>query len=69
MMNYNYKWGALSPNDPSQVPLKYFTQAEAQRHADHMNGMIETWEDNFDEFWNKEHWKVKPEQWVVKELE
>lgn len=60
--------GALSPNDPSPVPMKYFTQAEAQAHADNMNKLIGTWEENTNGLWNKDHWKVKPEPWVVMEL-
>ncbi len=65
---FDYKWGALSPSDPTQVPMKYFTQEEAQRHADFMNEFINTWEENPQGIWNKDHWKVKPEPWVVKEL-
>jgi hypothetical protein len=73
-----YKWGALSPNDPSQVPMKYFTQEQAQQHTDSMNKLIDTWEENpvtaVDKdgkeyrLWNKDHWKVKPEPWKVMEL-
>jgi hypothetical protein len=60
--------GAMSPNDPSPVPMKYFTKEAAQAHANCMNSLIESWEENLKEFWNKDHWKVKPEPWVVKEL-
>ena len=63
-----YKWGALSSSDPSPVPMKYFTQEEAQAHADTMNSLIETWEVNSQGLWNKDHWKTKPQSWVVKEL-
>lgn len=66
MMKYTHE--AMSPNDPTQVPMKYFTKEEAQAHADCMNKLIETWEENPKGLWNKEHWKVKPEPWVVKEL-
>jgi diadenosine tetraphosphatase ApaH/serine/threonine PP2A family protein phosphatase len=68
-MTKRFTWGALSPNDPSQVPIKYFTREEAEAHANHMDSLIETWEENPRGFWNKGHWKIKPEPWVVKELE
>ena len=64
----DYAWGALSPNDPTQVPMKYYTKEAAQHHADSMNSYIELWEENTHGIWNKDHWKVKPELWVVKEL-
>lgn len=63
-----YTHGALSPNDPSPVPMKYFSQEDAQRHADAMNQLIDTWEENANGLWNKDHWKTKPEPWIVKEL-
>lgn len=63
-----YTHGALSPNDPSQVPMKYFSIEEAQAHAEYMNKLIDTWEENLKGLWNKDHWKVKPEPWIVKEL-
>lgn len=66
---YGYKYGAVSSNDPTQTPLKYRTSDEAQQHADRMNKLIETWEENPQGLWNKDHWKVKPEPWTVKELE
>lgn len=79
LVEHDYKWGAISPNDPTPVPLKFYTQEEAQRHADNMNSLIETWEENpvlaIDKLtgkeirrWNKDHWKVKPEPWIVMEL-
>lgn len=67
-MNEEYTHGAVSQNDPSQVPMKYFSQEEAQAHADNMNKLIDTWEENPLGFWNKDHWRVKPEPWIVKEL-
>ena len=68
MEKFDYKWGALSPSDPSQVPMKYFTQEEAEAHADRMNALIETWEENKNGLWNKDYWKVKPKQWIVVSL-
>jgi hypothetical protein len=64
----DYAWGALSPNDPTQVPMKYYTKEAAQHHADSMNRQIDSWEENKDGRWNKDHWRVKPEPWVVEEL-
>ena len=67
----DYVWGAMSPSDPTQVPSKYYTREEAQQHADNMNKRIDTWEENLKGRpgrWNKDHWKVKPEPWVVKRL-
>lgn len=63
-----YTHGAMSPNDPSQVPLKFFSREDAQAHAVRMNKLIESWEENPNGLWNKDHWKVKPEPWVVREL-
>jgi hypothetical protein len=60
--------GAMSPNDPSQVPMRFYFEEDAQRHANTMNALIETWEENPNGLWNKDHWRVKPEPWVVKEL-
>jgi len=60
--------GAMSPNDPSQVPMKFYTKEDAEAHAVNMNSIIELWEENVHGIWNKDHWKVKPEPWVVKEL-
>ena len=68
MEEFEYTHGALSPNDPSQVPMKYYTKEEAEAHANNMNQLIDSWEENKNGFWNKDHWKVKPEPWIVKEL-
>ena len=68
MEEFEYTHGALSPNDPSPVPMKYFTKEAAEAHANSMNQLIDSWEENPKGFWNKDHWKVKPELWVVKEL-
>jgi hypothetical protein len=68
MEEFEYTHGALSPNDPSQVPMKYYTKEEAEAHVNTMNQLIDSWEENKDGFWHKDHWKVKPEPWVVKEL-
>lgn len=65
---FGYKWGAVSANDPNQNPLRYKTQVEAQAHADHMDKLIPTWDDPDNKFWNRDHWKVRPEPWVVKPL-
>lgn len=63
-----YTHGAKSPSDSSNVPLKYSSQEEAQHHADLMNSLINTWDENPIGFWNKDHWRVKPEPWIVVEL-
>ncbi len=65
---FGYKYGAVSPNDPNQMPMKYRTREEAQQHADLQNILKETWEENPVGLWNKDHWKVKPEPWIVFEL-
>jgi len=66
MTQDSYKWGAMSPNDPTPVPLKFHTKEQAQHHADNMNALLETWETN--PIWNKNHWKVKPQPWTIMEL-
>ncbi len=63
-----YTYGALSPNDPSQVPLKFTSLELANKHAETMNALIDTWEENVKGTWNKEHWKEKPLPWVVQAL-
>jgi hypothetical protein len=60
--------GAMSPNDPSPVPMKFYTKEDAEAHAVNMNSIIDLWEENAHGIWNKDHWKVKPELWIVKEL-
>lgn len=64
----NYTHGALSTNDPSNVPIKYSSREEAQAHADFMNSIRITWQENPTGLWNKDHWKEQPEPWVVVEL-
>jgi hypothetical protein len=60
--------GAMSPNDPSPVPMKFYTKEDAEAHAVNMNSIIGLWEENVHGIWNKDHWKVKPKPWVVMEL-
>ena len=78
-MTFDYKWGAMSSNDPTPVPLGFYTKEEAQSHADKMNSLIETWEENpviyedkltGNQFrrWDKNHWKVKPNPWIVMDM-
>ena len=67
-MTQEYKWGAMSPNDPSPVPLKYYTREEAERHANIMNNLIDDWDENPYNVWNKGHWQLRPLPWIVKEL-
>lgn len=68
MEKFDYKWGAISSNDPNPVPLKYFTKEEAEAHANTMNALIDSWEENTKGLWNKDYWKVKPEPWKVVSL-
>lgn len=63
MVQFNYKWGILSPNDPTQRPLGYETKEQAERMAEHMNSLIPLWDLN--EHWNKDHWKEKPKPFEV----
>ena len=60
-----YNWGAKSLNDPCALPLRFRTKEQADKHAEGMNNMIHTWNDNVNGLWNKDHWKVKPQEWVV----
>lgn len=64
----DYKWCALSPNDPIQVPMRYHSKEDAEHHAAVMNELIPLWEENIGKIWNKDYWKVKPLPWIVKEL-
>ena len=58
-----YPFGVISPSDPSGHGLGFNTHEAAQQFADQMNVLLEKF-DNC-EFWNKDHWKIKPEPWVV----
>jgi hypothetical protein len=68
MKKIKFTHGALSPSDPSQVPMKFSSKEDADAHAHTMNSLIESWGDNPHGVWNKDHWKTKPEPWVVTEL-
>ena len=61
----NYKFWARSKSDPNgdKGGLGYSTQESAQKHADCMNLLIETYETS--PIWNKEFWKSKPEPWFI----
>jgi hypothetical protein len=61
--------GAVSPSDPNQAPMRYYSREDAEAHARDMNALIETWEENPRGLWSKDYWKTKPEPWIVKELE
>lgn len=58
-------WSAKSGSDPAPKGLTYATQQEAQKHADTMNALIDTWEQNPGGLWNKDYWKSKPLPWTV----
>ena len=62
-----YKWGAVSPSDHNKVPMKFHSREQAQRHADAMSKLIETWDDPVS-LWDKQYWKSKPDAWVVVSL-
>lgn len=65
----SYDWGAHSPNDPNPAVLKYYTEEAAERFAKTMNTVyLPLWEENLIGFWDKTHWKVKPEPWVAKPI-
>jgi hypothetical protein len=65
----SYAFEAHSPNDPNPTTLKYYTEEAADRFAETMNTVyIPLWEENLNGVWDKTHWKVKPEPWVVKPL-
>lgn len=68
MNERKFKYGTMSPTDPSQVPMKFYTKEAAEAHANLMNSLIDSWEETSNEFWNKNHWRVKPELWTIKEL-
>jgi hypothetical protein len=58
-----YPYGATSPSDPSGHGLGFWTENEAQAHADMMNKALDDFDT--DSGWNKEFWKTKPEPWIV----
>jgi hypothetical protein len=68
---FNYLWGAVSPNDPNRnYPLRYHTEEQAKSHADTMTKLVEdTWDENPNNLWNKEYWKVKPLPWIYFKLD
>lgn len=59
-------WEAKSPSDPAPG-LKYSSKEAAEAHANRMNILLETFEE--DETWNKTYWKSKPQAWVVNKIE
>jgi hypothetical protein len=59
-----YPYGVISPNDPSQLGLGYNTLEEAVLHRDHMNTLICTYGTDKN-VWNYDHWKDKPEPYIV----
>ena len=62
-----YPWGAKSRNDPSPGALGFQTKEEAEIHAANMNSIIHLW-DKGHPIWNKDYWKVRPEEWIVGEI-
>jgi hypothetical protein len=62
----SYKFGAMSPSDPSKNPLKYAEKIQAELHCNAMNALLEQWDTN--SLWNKDFWKSKPEPWEVLEI-
>lgn len=63
-----YPFGIISPSDPSKTGMGYATKEAAQKAADAINRLLETYDDD-DSCWNKEHWKTKPEPWIVFSVE
>lgn len=51
----DYKWCALSPNDPIQVPMRYHSKENAEHHAAVMNELIPLWEENIGKIWNRDY--------------
>lgn len=58
-----YEFEAGSPSDKSRW-LGFATAEAAQAHADRMNALLRTFDD--DPSWNREFWKVKPAPWVAR---
>lgn len=56
-----YPYGAISSTDATVVGLGYPTTEAAQRHADVMNELLETYPHG----WNIDVWKTKPGPWIV----
>ena len=68
MIDNKYEWGAISPSDPIQTPLKFHTKDKALAHANLMNLLIPICWNRSDSFFNKEYWKTRPEPWIVFQL-
>ena len=62
-----YPFVATSKNDPNgdNGGLGYNTKEEAEKHRDIMNSIIHKYND-IDSIWNKNFWKEKPLEWIVK---
>lgn len=67
LLRHSYIWVAYSPSDPnkSDKGLRYSSREDARIHTDHMNSILDTYPVG----WNIDHWKTKPEPWIIKELE
>ena len=58
-----YPYVAISPSDSTKMGLGFMFLIDAEKHADSMNVLLDSYEN--DPIWNKEFWKTKPEPWVV----
>lgn len=58
----------ISENDPSERGLLFFTPEKANEHKDHMNQLIPLYDDPSSIFWNKQHWKQKPQPFKMYSL-
>lgn len=60
-----YKYEAGSPSDKTKW-LGFHTREQAELHAITMNNSLSTYDDENSK-WNKNFWREKPEEWVVRE--
>jgi hypothetical protein len=58
----------VSPNDPNKRGLLYFSPEAANAHQEHMNSIIDLYDDPESVVWNKSFWTAKPEPFVTFEL-
>lgn len=60
-----YKYEAGSPSDKTKW-LGFHTREQAEQHAITMNDLLRFY-DGVDSGWNKNFWREKPKEWIVRE--
>ena len=66
-MEYPYLCGSPSNPNGEEGWLGYPSLEKAEEHRITMNKLIEIYDENPKNFWDKNFWKTMPQEWVIKE--